>query len=819
MNVRIEQDRDRAWIRFTGTLAGHLPQNVEEQIRGLLLPGHEIILDFTGVERLSSHALRRLILVARYARSVGCRLAPTGVPQDLHELLVAAGFEQLLTRADTVGNLPLLHVRSATPFRLDAYPTHSVAGFGVRRGEALPFGATLTPRGVNFALFSRHAETVTLLLYRPGVLEPFAELLYPDTYRVGDVWAMTVFDLDVDDLEYAYRLTGPWKPDRGLRFRSDVALLDPMAQSLAGTETWGCPSTITPLDRRVMRGRIVPHDFDWNGDRALQLPVEDLVIYEMHVRGFTKSETSGVEYPGTYAGLREKIPHLKSLGVNCVELMPIFEFDECENLRQHPETGERLVNYWGYSTVAFFAPKTSYAASGVLGMQSDELKTLVLEFHRAGIEVILDVVFNHTAELDVNGPTLSFRGIDDRVYYMLAPDGGYLNFSGCGNTLNCNHPVVREFVRNCLRHWVMEYHIDGFRFDLASILGRDSRGNPLSSPPLLESLARDPVLSHTKLIAEAWDAGGLYQVGTFPAFGRWMEWNGKYRDCARKFLRGDPGQAGEMAQRLIGSPDVYGERGPTASVNFVTCHDGFTMQDLYSYNEKHNWANGEENRDGTDMNDSWNCGVEGPTDDEEILSLRERMVRNALAMLFLSQGVPMLLMGDEMGRTQDGNNNTYCHDGPINWLDWSLTEHYADRLRFCQELIAFRQRHPALRHHNHAGQRQFQEADLLDVTWHGVEPHQPDWTPSSRSLALQLRLYSVRGLIDVLYLVFNMFWEPLDFRLPAAPDGWIWRRVIDTAAAGPDDILTNESAGESFLHKTRVNVAGRSVTVFVAQAQ
>lgn len=813
MNVRIEQDRDRAWIRFTGALAGHLPSNVEEQIRQLLLPGHEIILDFTGVERLSGHALRRLILMARYARSVGCRLSPTGVPQDLRDLLFAAGFEQLLSRADSQGNEPLLHVRTTAPFRLDAYPTHSLAGFGVRRGEALPYGATLTPRGVNFSIFSRHAETVTLLLYRPGMKEPFAELEYPDTYRVGDVWAMTVFDLDVDDLEYAFRIAGPWQPDRGLRYRGDVALLDPMAQSISGAETWGHQPGHE--QRRSFRGRIVPHDFDWNGDRALQLPVEELIIYELHVRGFTQSPTSGVKHPGTFAGLREKIPYLKSLGINCVELMPIFEFDECENRLQNPETGERLVNYWGYSTVAFFAPKASYAASGVLGMQADELKTLVLEFHRAGIEVILDVVFNHTAELDVHGPTISFRGIDDRVYYMLAPDGGYLNFSGCGNTLNCNHPVVREFVRNCLRHWVMEYHIDGFRFDLASILGRASSGSPLSSPPLLESLARDPVLSHIKLIAEAWDAGGLYQVGTFPAFGRWMEWNGKYRDCARRFLRGDPGQSGEMAQRLIGSPDVYGERGPTASVNFITCHDGFTLQDLYSYSQKHNYANGEENRDGSDINDSWNCGAEGPTDDPEILALRDRIIKNALALLFLSQGVPMLLMGDEMGRSQQGNNNTYCHDGPINWLDWTLTECYADRLRFCRELIAFRQRHPALRHYNHAGQRPFPDGELLDVTWHGVEPHQPDWTPNSRSLALQLRLYSVRGLIDVLYLVFNMYWEPLEFRLPPAPDGWIWRRVIDTSACEPCDILSDDQLGESFTQGTRIPVAARSVMVLV----
>uniref|UniRef100_A0A7C2JYN7 Glycogen debranching enzyme GlgX n=1 Tax=Schlesneria paludicola TaxID=360056 RepID=A0A7C2JYN7_9PLAN len=696
--------------------------------------------------------------------------------------------------------------------RIDTYPTRTIAGYGVRPGEALPFGASLVPMGVNFSVFGRHAESCTLLIYEQGADEPFAALPFPDEYRIGDVYAMTVFNLDIDTIEYAFRMAGPFQPELGLRYDPHAELLDPFARSISGGEVWGVTSG---NGLRRFRSRIVPHDFDWGHDRPLQIPVDDLVIYEMHVRGFTQSPTSGVMFPGTFAGLREKIPYLQSLGINCVELMPVFEFNEREVDRAHPETGEPLFNYWGYSTVAFNAPKAGFAATGVLGMQVDELKTLIRDLHSAGIEVILDVVFNHTAEGNENGPTLSFRGLDNSVYYMLTPDGKYHNFSGCGNTLNCNHPVVRDFVRTSLRHWVTEYHVDGFRFDLASILGRDSEGAPLRNPPLLESLARDPILSRTKLIAEAWDAGGLYQVGTFPAYGRWMEWNGRYRDCVRKFLRGDPGQTAEMAQRLIGSPDLYASRGPTASVNFVTCHDGFTLADLVSYNAKHNEANAEHNRDGADDNCSWNCGVEGATDDPQILALRERQRKNALAMLFLSQGVPMLLMGDEVGRTQHGNNNAYCHDSSLTWFDWTLCDEQADFLRYCRELIAFRHRHPALSHALHPGRRPTANDDLLDVSWHGVEPWQPDWAHHSRTLAMMLKLYALEGLVDTIYAAFNMYWEPLVFHIPEAPDNWTWRKAIDTSQPSPRDIAPPGQEAPIDPNR-RLTVGPRSVVVLIA---
>ena len=494
--------------------------------------------------------------------------------------------------------------------RIDIYPTHQHAGFALQCGHPFLPGAWPVPGGVNFVVFSRHAHSCTLVLFEHGAAQPTAEIPFAEEFRVGHVFCMFVFGLSPEQFQYGYRMDGPWAPEQGHRFDPSKVLLDPFAACVAGGEVWGERASGDGLSR--YRASLVPEDFDWEGDRPLGLPFTDLVIYEMHVRGFTRSPTSGVKFPGTFAGLREKIPFLKELGINCVELMPIFEFDECEVDRRHPRTGERLLNYWGYNTLAFCAPKASYAASGRAGMQADEFKSLVKELHKSGIEVILDVVFNHTAEGGEDGPTLSFRGLDNRTWYLLTPEGRYQNFSGCGNTLNCNHPVVRDFVLNCLRWWVAEYHIDGFRFDLASILGRDQNGVALANPPLLEALAADPILGTTKLIAEAWDAGGLYQVGSFPAYGRWAEWNGRYRDCLRKFLKGDHGQVGEMASRLVGSPDLYATRGPAASINFVTCHDGFTLADLVSYNDKHNEANGEDNRDGASDNCSWNCGVEGP---------------------------------------------------------------------------------------------------------------------------------------------------------------------------------------------------------------
>ncbi|EOD68143.1 glycogen debranching protein GlgX [Amycolatopsis vancoresmycina DSM 44592] len=533
---------------------------------------------------------------------------------------------------------------TSLPARIDAYPTHRIGGFEVRAGQPLPFGATPVPGGVNFSVYSNNATAMTLVLFRAGADEPLAELPFDESFRIGGVYAMTVFGLDPEAIAYAYRADGPFAPAEGDRFDGRALLVDPYATLLSGRERWRCGPD------RPWRSRIAPADFDWEGDRPLRIPAEDLVVYEAHVRGFTAHPSSGVGAPGTFAGLVAKIPYLVELGVNCVELMPVFEFDERDNVRADPRTGEPLANYWGYSTVGFFAPKAGYAATGRHGMQVDEFKHTVKELHRAGIEVMLDVVFNHTAEGDERGPTLSLRGLDNRTYYMLTPDGHYFNFSGTGNTLNCNHPVVRGFVLDCLRYWASEFHVDGFRFDLAAILGRATDGVPLANPPLLEALAHDPVLRDCKLVAEVWDAGGLFQVGSFPDYCRWAEWNAGYRDALRHFLKGDVGSVAELATRFVGSPDLYARRGAVASVNFVTAHDGFTLRDLVSYNEKHNDANGEDGRDGENHNISWNCGHEGPVDGGPVARLRDRQVRNALLILLTSHGIPMLLAGDEAGR-------------------------------------------------------------------------------------------------------------------------------------------------------------------------
>ncbi len=671
------------------------------------------------------------------------------------------------------------------------HPTHHHGVFRLRYGHPLPFGASLVPGGVNFSVFSSHATDCTLVLFEKGALRPFAEIPFPPEFRMGDVFAMMVFDLDAHGIEYGYRMDGPFKPSAGLRFDSRHILLDPYAQAVGGRESFRAP--IRERDIFPHRGRIPRNHYDWEHDRPLDLAVQDLVIYEMHVRGFTRHASSGVAHPGTFDGLREKIPYLQSLGVNCVELMPIFEFDEHENTRTNAETGELLHNYWGYSTLAFRAPKAGYAARASRGEEVDELKDLVKACHNAGIQVILDVVFNHTAEGDGTGPVISFRGLDNKTHYLLAPNGDYLNFSGCGNTLNCNHPVVREFVIDCLRYWAAEYHIDGFRFDLASVLGRDLQGNPLPNPPLLEAVAHDPVLAHCELIAEAWDAGGLYQVGNFPSYGRWMEWNGKYRDAARRFLRGNDNSVGEMVQRILGSPDLYEASGrkPTASVNFITCHDGFTLADLFSYEGKHNLENGENNRDGTNENDSWNCGTEGPTDDPDIQALRLRCAKNAIALLLVSQGVPMLSMGDEVGRTQRGNNNAYCHDTEWNWFDWNLLEENQSLHRFVRTLVAFRHRHTSLHREEWFTGQDTAGSKYPDISWHGVKVDEPDWSAFSHSLAFMLcgqHDLALGGPGEFFYAAFNMHAETLSFELPALPPRWQWHLLADTAQPSPADI-------------------------------
>lgn len=663
--------------------------------------------------------------------------------------------------------------------RIDSLPTDEIAGFRVRPGKPLPFGVSHIPNGLNFSIYTSAGISCTLVLFHKGDDQPFAELPFPANYRIGDVFCMVVFGLDDEDLEYGFRVDGPFDPDAGHRFDSTQVLMDPYARLIAGRDSWGEePDWKRPYPYRA---RVSFDDFDWEGERPLEIPTQDLVIYETHVRAFTKSPSSGAKYPGTYAALVEKIPYLKDLGINAVELMPVFEFDEFENSRLHPDTGERLYNFWGYSTVGFFAPKAGFAATGRFGMQVDEFKQLVKSFHKAGIEVILDVVFNHTAEGNERGPTLSFKGLDNKTYYMLTPEGYYFNFSGTGNTLNCNNPIVRGLVLDCLRYWASEYHIDGFRFDLATILGRDPWGAPLSNPPLLESLAFDPILSSCKLIAEAWDAGGLYQVGTFPAFGRWAEWNGKYRDCLRRYLKGDTGMVGQMAQRVQGSPDLYrpSGRSPATSVNFITCHDGFTLADLVSYNDKHNEANGEGNRDGGDDNYSWNCGAEGWTDNADIQRLRQRQAMNALAILLTSRGTPMLLMGDEFGRSQHGNNNAYCLDSPISWVDWNLAESNGALQSFVRALIHFRHRHPALRVNRFEGPP---SALLPCSSFHGSTPWNPDWSDESRQLGWLMSAdhAAPSAGVDIVYVATNMAHYATWFELPGCPEGYEWQLCFNT---------------------------------------
>ena len=530
-------------VELIGRLGSSLPAEVRNEVLSLVKPGCQMVLDLSRLRTVSGQGLRMLLLLCRQVSAVGGTLLADGATDELRDLAQCAGFGDVFR--GSLGRDSVLPITVPRRQLIDSYPTHSIAGYAVRVGRPFPLGATPQEGGINFAIYSRHATAINLVLFSADGAEPVAEIPFPREFRIGDVFAMTVFGLDEDDLEYGFRIDGPRHPQGGHRFDKSKVVLDPHARVVGGHEVWA--SARESCQSGHYRARLAPHDFDWESDRPLELPLEDLVIYEMHVRGFTRSETSAVEHPGTFAGLREKIPYLKELGVNCVELLPIFEFDETDMVRSNPVTGEPLCNYWGYNTVAFFAPKAGYAATGKFGLQADELRATVKELHRHGIEVMLDVVFNHTAEGNENGPTISFRGIDNRTYYMLTPDGHYYNFSGCGNTLNCNHPVVREFVVDCLRHWVADYHIDGFRFDLASILGRDQSGAPLANPPLLEALAADPVLGRTKLIAEAWDAGGMYQVGSFPAYGRWSEWNGRFRDCARKFLKGDMGQVAEMA--------------------------------------------------------------------------------------------------------------------------------------------------------------------------------------------------------------------------------------------------------------------------------
>ena len=682
-------------------------------------------------------------------------------------------------------------------------PLDTICGFQVRPGFFLDFGATVIPGGVNFTIQSHKATSCELLLFHREAEEPFAVLPFPDNYRIGFCYSMIVFGLDIEEFEYAYRLDGPYDEKKGLRFDRTKILLDPYARAVTGQSHWGHKNN----PQHGYRARVVHSNFDWGQQRHTSIPMEDLIIYELHVRGYTKDASSGVKHPGTFDGLKEKIPYLKGLGVNAVELMPVFEFDEMRDARLIDEN--LLLDFWGYNPVSFFAPNTSYSSSKEYNREGMELKSLIKELHDQNMEVILDVVFNHTAEGNEFGPSFSFKGFDNQIYYMLTPDGHYYNFSGCGNTLNCNHPVVQNMILDCLRYWVIEYRVDGFRFDLASILGRNEDGTPLHQPPLLRSLAFDSILGNVKLIAEAWDAGGLYQVGSFPSWKRWAEWNGRYRDDMRRFLKGDDFLSQAAARRITGSPDLYDPvfRGRNASVNFLTCHDGFTLYDLYSYNEKHNEANGWGNTDGADDNNSWNCGVEGDTTDPSVLALRRKMMMNACAVLMCSRGTPMFLAGDEFADTRYGNNNPYCQDNLISWLDWSLLEKNRALYEFFRYMIHFRKAHACIRKDLEPSYLGFPSMSL-----HGLTPWKPDLPESSHTACVLFSGYDdTLHKEDLVFLAVNTHWCSAALTLPQLPDGYTWKIAVNTGDKKQQTFTDSEipAAGSSVL------LGERSVIVFV----
>jgi isoamylase len=693
----------------------------------------------------------------------------------------------------------------------------SAPHYQVAAGRAHPLGATPEAGGVNFAVFSENATVVTLLLFdEHDAVEPFQAIEFdPRINKTFHVWHCYVRGLK-PGVHYAYRVDGPSSPqdlhERGFRFNPNKVLIDPYARGTS-TTLWRRSDACGMDDNLATSMRSIVIDasgYDWEGDRPLNRPIGDVVVYEMHVGGFTKSPTSGVEHPGTFAGVIEKIPYLKELGITTVELLPIHEFDSQELDRALPD-GTRLTNYWGYSTVGFFAPESDYCTRPELGNHLDEFRDMVKALHRAGIGVVLDVVFNHTSEGNGQGPTISFRGFENSIYYHLVPNDRqyYMDYSGCGNTVNCNHPMVDKFILDCLEFWVREMHVDGFRFDEGSILARDQNGAPLAYPPVIWHIELSEVLADTKIIAEAWDAAGLYQIGYFPGY-RWAEWNGRYRDDVRRFVKGEPGIIGALADRIAGSADLYQAHGhlPLNSVNFITAHDGFTLNDLVSYDQKHNEANGEGNRDGSDDNLSWNCGVEGATDDPAVDALRRRQIKNFCAIQMLSQGVPMFVMGDEVRRTQHGNNNAYCHDDELSWFDWTLVEKNADIFRFFKQMITFRRAHPTV-HRSRFFTGETNERGRPDVSWHGCQLGQPGWNdPDARALSFTLGGFD--GEPDV-HVILNAYWDDLDFALPAGR----WVRVVDTAASSPEDIYPVDAA-PAFEGAT-YRATGRSVVILVSR--
>lgn len=673
------------------------------------------------------------------------------------------------------------HQKFVSNHPYESSPMAEIAGFPVRPGIYDLNGATPLQNGVNFTIHTCGGTSCELLLFHRAQEEPFAVLPFPEAYKIGDVYSMIVYGLNIDEFEYAYRVDGPYCPEKGLLFDKNKILLDPYAKAVAGQRTWGIRWDHT------YHARVVKDRFDWGDMPQSKKELCDLIIYELHVRDFTHHPSSGVQHRGTFSGLMEKIPYLKELGINAVELMPIFEFDETMNSRT--VDGKQLLECWGYNTVGFFAPNSSYAAANEHNQEGTELKTLIKALHDNGIEVILDVVFNHTAEGNEKGNTFSFKGFDNNIYYMLTPDGNYYNFSGCGNTLNCNHPVVQQLILECLRYWTINYRVDGFRFDLASILGRNEDGSPMNNPPLLRTLADDSILSNVKLIAEAWDAGGLYQVGSFPASGRWAEWNGRYRDSLRSYLKGDSWNAWDAAWSISGSGDLYGGyydnthsnyAGYNSCVNFLTCHDGFTLYDLYAYNDKHNEANGWNNTDGANDNRSWNCGAEGETDDPEVLSLRRRMIRNACAVLMCSRGTPMFLAGDEFGNTKFGNNNSYCQDNITSWLDWRMLEKNKDLFEFFKFMIAFRKKHPVIHK-----QLPTSVCGMDPIHTHNLNAEETDIPRDARTFCVSFAGYDKeKGKDDLIYVAVNTFWEDVTITLPNLHRRGAWHLSVNTYGDG-----------------------------------
>ena len=687
----------------------------------------------------------------------------------------------------------------------------------VSAGTAQPLGATLTGDGVNFSIYSEHATTVELLLFDSEDAGQPAQVLTldPEINKSFYFWHIHVRRIRPGQL-YAYRADGPGDTSAsGRRFNRNKVLIDPYALGNVNN-LWDRSTGLGDADNVAtsMRSVVIdPEAYDWGGDQPLDIPLADTVIYEVHVRGFTQSPTSGVADPGTFTGITEKIPYLKKLGITAVELLPIYDFDERQVLRNGPD-GSPLRNYWGYDPYAHFAPQSSYCVDPTSGSHLREFRDMVKALHAAGIEVILDVVFNHTGEGNQNGPTISYRGLANEAYYHLVPQDKqyYMDYSGCGNTFNANHPIVTKYIIEALEYWVTEMHVDGFRFDLGSVLSRGPDGGPMSVPPVLWNIELSRILSETKVIAEAWDAGGLYQVGRFPGE-RWCEWNGPYRDQVRSFIKGDPGIVGAIATRLGGSADLFGTENelPTNSINFVTCHDGFTLYDLVSYNEKHNEANGEDNRDGNNDNASWNCGVEGPTDDPQIQALRRRQMKNFTVILLLSRGVPMLLGGDEFGRTQGGNNNAYCQDSEISWFDWDLAHKNAEMVRFFANMIALRKRFSTLRH-PHFFDGRLNDRGLVDVAWHGCELDHPGWNdPECRVLSFTLGGF---GDDPDLHVILNMHYLDLDFQLPQI-EGYQWVRLVDTSSPSPDDIA--DPGSEGIVETNSYHASDRSAVILMSQ--